>query len=132
MVRKLTRTPKTIPERQLFGDVDLYHPIFDLYYPIFTYEQSAKDDKKEGGNTEYYLCDIDFHVDQGQHTVVENHRDAVVEEGLAEHQEVEAGVHLEIVFGQLPLFQWNQVIEVYLYLLKYCQDCHRVNSSDQA
>ena len=103
MVRKLTRTPKTIPERQLFGDVD-------LYYPHLTYEQAAKDDKKEGGNTENYLCDIDFHVDEGQHAVVENHRHAVVEEGLAEHQEVEAGVHLEIVFGPFSLFQWNQVI----------------------
>ena len=132
MVRKLTRTPKTIPESRLFGDVYLYYPIFDLYYPIFTYEQSTKDDKKEGGNTEYYLCDIDFHVDQGQHTVVENDRDAVVEEGLAEHQEVQAGVHLENVFGPLPLFQWNQAIKVYLYLLKYRQDCHRVNSCNQA
>ena len=100
--------------------------------PIFTYEQAAKDDKKEGGNTENYLCDVDFHVDEGQHAVVENHGHAVVEEGLAEHQEVEAGVHLEIVFGPFSLFQWNQVIKVYLYLLKYCQDCHRVNSSNQA
>ena len=109
----------------MFGDVD-------LYYPHLTYEQAAKDDKKEGGNTENYLCDIDFHVDEGQHAVVENDRDAVVEEGLAEHQEVEAGVHLENVFGPLSLFQWNQVIEVYLYLLKYRQDCHRVNSCNQA
>ena len=66
--------------------------------PIFTYEQAAKDDKKEGGNTENYLCDIDFHVDEGQHAVVENHRHTVVEEGLAEHEEVEAGVHLETAF----------------------------------
>ena len=104
MVRKLTRTPKTIPEGQLLGVVDLH------FTPIFTYEQSAKDDKKEGRNTEKYLCDIDFHVDEGQHAVVENDRDAVVEEGLAEHQEVEAGVHLEMVFGPFSLFQWNQVI----------------------
>ena len=78
------------------------------------------------------MCDVDFHVDEGQHAVVENDRDAVVEEGLAEHQEVEAGVHLEIVFGPFSLFQWNQVTRVYLYLLKYCQDCHRVNSCNQA
>ena len=87
----------------MFGDGN-------LYYTHLTYEQSAKDDKKEGRNTEKYLCDIDFHVDQGQHAVVENHGHAVVEEGLAEHQEVEAGVHLENVFRPLPLFEWNQVI----------------------
>ena len=62
---------------------------------VNTNEESPKDDKEEGGKTKKDLFDIDGLVDQGKHTVVEDDRDAVVEEGLAEHQEVEAGVHLE-------------------------------------
>ena len=61
-----------------------------------TYEESAKDDKEEWGNAEKDLGDINGLVDQGEHAVVEDHRDAVIEEGLAKDKEVEAGVHLAI------------------------------------
>ena len=63
---------------------------------VNTNEESPKDDKEEGGKTEKDLFDIDGLVDQGEHTVVEDNRDAVVEEGLTENKEVEAGVHLLI------------------------------------
>ena len=61
-----------------------------------TYEESAKDNKEEGGKNEKGLFDIDRGVDEGKHTVVEDDRDAVVEERLAKDEEVEAGVYLVI------------------------------------
>ena len=42
------------------------------------------------------MFDIDGLVDEGEHAVVEDDRDAIVEERLAKDKEVEAGVHLVI------------------------------------
>ena len=66
-----------------------------------TYEESAKDDEEEWGNAEKDLGDVNGLVDQGQHAVIENYGDPVVEEGLAKYKEVEAGVHLVIMILNL-------------------------------
>ena len=42
------------------------------------------------------MFEVDGLVDQSEHTVVEDDRDAVVEERLAKDKEVEAGAHLGI------------------------------------
>ena len=61
---------------------------------ISTYQKSPKDNKEEGGNAQQDLGDINLHVDEGEHAVIENHGDAIVEEGLAKYEEVETGIHL--------------------------------------
>ena len=47
------------------------------------------------------MSDINGLVDQGEHAVIEDHRDAVVEEGLAKDKKVEAGVHLVVLISNL-------------------------------
>ena len=47
------------------------------------------------------MFDIDGLVDEGEHAVVEDDRDAIVEERLAKDKEVEAGVHLVILILSL-------------------------------
>ena len=77
---------------------------------VNTNEESPKDDKEEGGKTEKDLFDIDGLVDKGEHTVVEDDRDAVVEERLTKDKEVEAGVHLLISIlnlRQLNAISWT-------------------------
>ena len=55
------------------------------------------------------MFDIDGLVDEGEHAVVEDDRDAIVEERLAKDKEVEAGVHLVILILSLLIPYKNTV-----------------------